>query len=123
MGPRHRVVIIGGGFGGLYAARSLKRAPVDITLVDRRNFHLFQPLLYQVATGGLAPANIASPLCGILKRQKNVRVALGEAVEIDTANRRVGLATGMLEYDTLIVAAGVRNNYFGHDEGEGLAPG
>lgn len=79
MEKRHRVVILGGGFGGLRAARSLRSAPVDVTLIDRRNFHLFQPLLYQVATGALSPANIASPLRGVFKNQKNTRVLLGEA--------------------------------------------
>ncbi|MFN3477173.1 MAG: FAD-dependent oxidoreductase, partial [Candidatus Methylomirabilales bacterium] len=84
----HHVVIIGGGFGGLYAAKSLKWAPVRVTLIDRRNFHLFQPLLYQVATGGLSPANIAAPLRAILKRQRNTRVLLAEVVDIDVVNRR-----------------------------------
>jgi len=119
----HHVVIIGGGFGGLYAARSLKRAPLQITLIDRRNFHLFQPLLYQVATGGLSPANIAAPLRAILKRQENVRVLLAEAIGIDVSNRRVVLSDGELSYDTLIVAAGVRHHYFGRDDWEELAPG
>src|SRR6187455_3233821 len=89
---RHRVLIIGGGFGGLCAARSLRRAPVQVTLVDRRNFHLFQPLLYQVATGALSPANIAAPLRALLHRQTNVRVLLGEVVGIDVTDRRVLLA-------------------------------
>src|SRR5512135_1048660 len=89
MSELHRVVIIGGGFGGLYLARSLRRAPVQITLIDRRNFHLFQPLLYQVATGGLSPGEIASPLRSVLRRQKNVTVLLAEAVDIDVAGRRV----------------------------------
>ena len=119
----HHVVIIGGGFGGLYAAKSLKRAPVRVTVLDRRNFHLFQPLLYQVATGTLSPANIAAPLRAILKRQENVRVLLGEAIDIDVSNRRVVLSDGELSYDTLIVAAGVRHHYFGRDEWERLAPG
>lgn len=119
----HHVVIIGGGFGGLYAARSLKRAPVWVTLIDRRNFHLFQPLLYQVATGGLSPANIAAPLRAILKRQKNTRVLLAEVIDIDAANRRVVLSDGEVGYDTLIVATGARHNYFGNDQWEKLAPG
>lgn len=119
----HHVVIIGGGFGGLYAAKSLKRAPVQVTLIDRRNFHLFQPLLYQVATGGLSPANIAAPLRAILKRQENVRVLLAEAIDIDVSNRLAVLSDGKLGYDTLIVAAGVRHHYFGRDEWEKLAPG
>ncbi|MGH7426583.1 MAG: NAD(P)/FAD-dependent oxidoreductase, partial [Candidatus Methylomirabilales bacterium] len=119
----HHVVIIGGGFGGLYASKSLKRAPVQVTLIDRRNFHLFQPLLYQVATGGLSPANIAAPLRAILKRQENVRVLLGEAIDIDVSNRRVVLSDGEVSYNTLIVAVGVRHHYFGRDEWERLAPG
>src|ERR1041385_5953990 len=119
----HRVVIIGGGFGGLYAAKALKRAPVHVTLVDRRNFHLFQPLLYQVATGGLSPANIAAPLRGILRRQKNARVVLGEAVEIDAVGRRLVLRDGELPYDFLVLATGSRHHYFGKDDWEPLAPG
>src|SRR5262252_4052709 len=106
MSGRHRVVIIGGGFGGLSAARRLKNVPVDLTLIDRYNYHLFQPLLYQVATGALSPANIASPLRNILKKQKNTRVLLAEATAIDAANRRVILSDGAVDYDTLIVAAG-----------------
>jgi NADH dehydrogenase len=123
MDGRHRVVIVGGGFGGLYTALQLRRAPVDVTLIDRRNFHLFQPLLYQVATGGLSPANIASPLRALLRRQKNTRVLLGEAVDVDVAGRRLLLSDGAVPYDTLIVAAGMRDAYFGHDEWEPLAPG
>jgi NADH:ubiquinone reductase (H+-translocating) len=119
----HRIVIIGGGFGGLEAARRLRHAPVELTLVDRRNFHLFQPLLYQVAIGGLSPANIAAPLRGVLKRQKNVRVLLAEVVDFDVADHRVVLRDGAVEYDTLIVAAGVRHHYFGHPEWEAIAPG
>ncbi|MEP0847401.1 MAG: NAD(P)/FAD-dependent oxidoreductase [Phycisphaerae bacterium] len=119
----NRVAIIGGGFGGLSAARALRRAPVQVTLVDRRNFHLFQPLLYQVATGGLSPANIAYPLRAALKRQRNAHVVLAEVQGFDVANRRVQLADGAVEYDTLIVAAGVRHNYFGNDQWEPFAPG
>jgi len=119
----HRVVIIGGGFGGLSAARRLKNVPVDITLIDRCNYHLFQPLLYQVATGALSPANIASPLRNILKSQRNVRVILAEATSIDVANRRVLLSDGVVDYDTLIVATGSSHQYFGHDEWEKHAPG
>ena len=89
MDTQHRVVIIGGGFGGLFAARALKRAPVQVTLIDRRNFHLFQPLLYQVATGGLSAANIAAPLRVLLKRQKNAEVRLGDVVDFDVTNRQV----------------------------------
>jgi NADH dehydrogenase len=117
------VVIIGGGFGGLTAARQLARAPVRVTLLDRRNFHLFQPLLYQVATGGLSPANIAAPLRAILKKQKNLQVLLAEATDVDVARRQVVLADGRLAYDTLVVAAGSRPSYFGHDEWEKFAPG
>ena len=119
----HRVVIIGGGFGGLYCARSLRKAPVQLTLVDRRNFHLFQPLLYQVATGGLSPANIAAPLRAVLQRQKNTEVLLAEAVDFDLTARRVLLAEGRLDYDSLIVATGSETSYFGHDEWQPAAPG
>ncbi len=118
-----RVVIIGGGFGGLYTARKLKRAPIELTLIDRRNHHLFQPLLYQVATGTLSPANIASPLRALLKKQRNTRVLLAEARSIDVAGRRVILDEGELPYDTLIVATGSTHSYFGHDEWEPFAPG
>ena len=120
---RPRVVIIGGGFGGLSAAKQLARAPVDITLVDRHNHHVFSPLLYQVATAGLSPGDIASPIRWILRRQKNLRVWLAEAVGIDRVRRRVLLMDGELEYDYVIVAAGGRTNYFGHDQWEGPAPG
>ncbi|MGA8870020.1 MAG: NAD(P)/FAD-dependent oxidoreductase [Candidatus Acidiferrales bacterium] len=123
MAARHRVVIVGGGFGGLSAVIALKNAPVDITLIDRCNFHLFQPLLYQVATGTLSPANIASPLRNILKKQKNVRVLLGEAVGLDAANHRVILSDGAVDYDTLMIATGASHQYFGHDEWEEFAPG
>lgn len=119
----HRVVILGGGFGGLSAALRLKRAPVQVTLIDRCNYHLFQPLLYQVATGSLSPANISSPLRTILKNHSNTRVLLGEATGIEVANRRVILSDGTIEYDTLIVATGSSHQYFGHDEWEQYAPG
>ncbi len=119
-----QVVIIGGGFGGLYAARALRKTPVQVTVLDRRNFHLFQPLLYQVATGGLSPANISAPLRAVLKRQTNTRVLLAEVQDIDVAGRRVKLADGAaVPYDTLIVAAGARHHYFGHPEWEEIAPG
>ena len=120
---KHRVVIVGGGFAGLWATRSLRRAEVEITLVDKRNFHLFQPLLYQVATGGLSPADIASPLRGILSRQRNVSVELGEMIGIDFDRRYALLRDGELEYDSLIVAAGSENHYYGNDRWRGIAPG
>ena len=119
----HRVVIVGGGFGGLYAAQALRRAPVEVTLVDRRNFHLFQPLLYQVATAGLSPGDIASPLRAVLSRQSNTRVLLGEVTGFDVGGQRVILSDGHLPYDTLVVAAGARHHYFGHPEWEAHAPG
>ena len=118
----HRVVIVGGGFAGMSAARALRRVPARVTLIDRRNFHLFQPLLYQVATGALSPANIAAPLRGVLRRQKNIEILLAEVTGFDAANRRVLLSDGAVAYDTLIVAAGSRYNYFGHDEWEERAP-
>ncbi len=118
-----RVVIAGGGFGGLYAAKALRHTPVEVTLVDRRNFHLFQPLLYQVATGSLSPGEIAAPLRSLLRDQKNTRVLLGEAVELDAAGRRLILADGAVPYDSLIVATGARNHYFGHDAWQADAPG
>jgi NADH dehydrogenase len=123
MADRHKVVIIGGGFGGLSAARVLKNVPVEVTLVDRCNYHLFQPLLYQVATGSLSPANVAGPLRQVLRKQKNTRVLLGEAIHIDAVQRRVILSDGALDYDTLIVATGATHQYFGHDEWEQFAPG
>src|SRR5258706_14995025 len=119
----HRVVIIGGGFGGLYAARELGRAPVQVTLVDRRNFHLFQPLLYQVATGGLSPGEIASPLRHVLERNRNTSVWLAEVTDIDVAGRKLILDKRELPYDTLVLAPGSTNHYFGHDEWEAAAPG
>ncbi|HEX4144669.1 MAG TPA: NAD(P)/FAD-dependent oxidoreductase [Pirellulales bacterium] len=118
-----RVVIIGGGFGGLTAAQSLAKAAVQITLIDRRNHHLFQPLLYQVATAGLNPSDIASPIRRILRHQRNVEVLLAEARNIDLARKTVTLDQGLLEYDYLIVATGARHSYFGHDEWAPLAPG
>ena len=119
----HKVVILGGGFGGLTAALKLKNAPVQVTLIDRCNYHLFQPLLYQVATGSLSPANVAGPLRQVLRKQKNTQVLLGEAVDIDTAKRQVILSDGVVDYDTLIVATGSTHQYFGHDEWEQFAPG
>jgi NADH dehydrogenase len=119
----HKVVIIGGGFGGLYAAQALKRAPVQVTLVDKRNFHLFQPLLYQVATGSLSPGEIASPLRTILNSHKNTQVLLAEAYDLDPDRRRLMLNDGEIEYDTLIVSTGSMNHYFGHEEWSEVAPG
>lgn len=118
-----RVVIVGGGFGGLYCAQALGRAPVELTLVDRRNFHLFQPLLYQVATGALSPGDISSPLRRVLRRQHNTTVWLGEVVGFDATQRRVLLSDGALEYDVLVVATGATHHYFGHDEWAPFAPG
>ncbi len=121
---RHRVVILGGGFGGLYAAQALKKADIDLTLVDRRNFHLFQPLLYQVATGSLSPGEIAAPLRTVLRDQVNSRVLLDEATGLDAVNRQLILSDcGPLPYDTLIVATGSQSSYFGNDQWEEFAPG
>ncbi len=120
---RRKVIIVGGGFGGLAAARALRHAPVDVTLVDRRNYHLFQPLLYQVATGELSPANIASPLRAIVRRQKNCRVLMADVSGFDLANRKVLCDGDVLEFDDLIVAAGARHSYFGKAEWESFAPG
>jgi NADH dehydrogenase len=118
-----KIVIIGGGFGGLCAAQALKSAPVDITLVDKRNHHVFQPLLYQVATGSLSAGDIAAPLRSVLGKQKNVRVLLGEVTDLDATARRVRLADGAdLPYDTLIVAAGMQSSYYGHEEWRQWAP-
>ncbi len=123
MEQKHRVVILGGGFGGLNAAQKLKRAPVQVTLIDRRNFHLFQPLLYQVATGSLSPGEIAAPLRGVLSRQKNTQVLLGEAVDIDPEAKRVTLLDGdFFEYDSLIVATGSKTSYYGNDAWRDWAP-
>jgi NADH dehydrogenase len=120
---QHRVLILGGGFGGLYAAQALKKAPVDVTLIDHRNFHLFQPLLYQVATGSLSPGEIAAPLRGVLSKQGNTRVLLGEAVDIDPNSKIVSLKDGAkIPYDSLIVATGSQTSYFGHDEWSKWAP-
>jgi NADH:ubiquinone reductase (H+-translocating) len=121
---RWHVVIVGGGFGGLRAAQALKSARVDVTLIDRRNYHLFQPLLYQVATGSLSPGEIAAPLRSVFSRQKNTRVLLGEVVDLDSVSKRVMLADGAtFEYDSLIVAAGSQTFYYGHDAWREWAPG
>jgi len=122
--PRPHVVIVGAGFGGLTAARALARAPVDVTLIDRRNHHLFQPLLYQVATAGLSPADIAAPIRAILRKQRNARVVLDEVTGIDRDGRRVLLTDGRpITYDRLIIATGARHSYFGRDEWAEHAPG
>ncbi len=122
MGRPH-IVVVGGGFGGLQVVRHLKGVPVEITLVDRRNHHLFPPLLYQVATGGLSPANISAPLRAILKRQANAQVLLGEVIDIDTAGRRILLPGGQLPYDILVLAAGSVSNYYDHGAWQKLSPG
>jgi len=116
-------VILGGGFGGLYAARALRCAPVRLTLVDRRNHHLFQPLLYQVATAALNPSDIAVPIRRVLRRQENATVLLGEATAVDLAARKVILADGEVPYDYLVVATGATHSYFGHDDWARFAPG
>jgi len=121
--PRPQVVIIGGGFGGLSAAKALAHAPVEVILVDRRNHHVFSPLLYQVATAGLSPGDIASPIRWILRHQKNLRVWLAEATAIDTDRRVVRLIDGELPYDFVIVAAGSTHAYFGHNDWQSFAPG
>src|SRR5215475_3789454 len=123
MAQRHRVVILGGGFAGLNAAQKLKRADVDVTLIDRRNFHLFQPLLYQVATGSLSPGQIAAPLRSVLRRQKNTQVLLAETVDVDPQGHRVILSDGATyEYDSLIVATGSQTSYYGNDGWHRFAP-
>ena len=124
MDRRPNVVIIGGGFGGLYAARALEHASVDLTVVDRTNHHLFQPLLYQVATATLAPTDITAPIRWLLRKQRNSRVLLAEVTGIDVASRTISLDDGSsIDYDYLIVASGSRHSYFGHPEWEKLAPG
>lgn len=117
------VVIVGGGFAGLKAAKGLSRAPVRVTLVDRRNHHVFQPLLYQVATAALSPAEIAAPIRGVLGRQRNLRVVLAEATRVDTPRRTLVLQDGELQYDVLVLAAGATHSYFGHESWASDAPG
>ena len=120
---RPRVFIVGGGFAGLEAAKALANAPVDVIVVDRRNHHVFQPLLYQVATAALSPADISSPIRTILRRQQNCQVMLGESVGVDVENRRLLIGDGSVPYDYLILAAGATHSYFGHDEWAAIAPG
>lgn len=128
-GPRDsskipHVVILGGGFAGLYSAKALRRAPVRVTVIDRRNHHLFQPMLYQVATAGLNPSDIASPIRSVLRSSANTEVVLGEVAGVDAVGRKVRLTDGSeMDYDYLLVATGARHCYFGHDQWEGLAPG
>ena len=120
----HHVVIVGGGFAGLYAAKSLGKAPVRVTLIDKRNFHLFQPLLYQVATGGLSAGDISSPLRSVLSRQKNVKVLMGEVTGIDPDAQKVTLKRNeVIGYDSLILATGSSHHYFGNDQWSNIAPG
>jgi len=122
--PLHRVVIVGGGFGGLLAARGLRNSRVQVTMIDRRNFHLFQPLLYQVATGGLSPANIAAPLRSVLRKQRNTCVLLGEVEDFDLTLRTVRLADGnKVPFDSLVVSTGSTHHYFGNEAWADLAPG
>src|ERR1700722_18412339 len=118
-----RVVIVGAGFGGLLAARTLAGSPVKITLIDRQNFHTFQPLLYQVATAGLSPGEIAAPIRWILRSRRNVEVLMSEVQDFDLSRRVVKLPDGEISYDYLIVASGASHAYFGHDDWEPLAPG
>lgn len=119
----HHVVIVGGGFGGLYAAQALRKGAVNVTLIDKRNFHLFQPLLYQVATGGLSAGDISSPLRAILSRQKNTKVLMGEVTDVDPKEQKVKLHNEEISYDTLIVATGASHFYFGNDQWAPKAPG
>ncbi len=121
--PRPRVVIVGAGFAGLFTARGLRRARVDVTLVDRHNYHLFQPLLYQVATAGLAPSDVAWPIRHVLSRQDNVTVMLDHVVDVDVAAREVVTPRRRVPYDFLVLAAGARHDYFGHDDWSRFAPG
>lgn len=120
---RPHVVIVGAGFGGLYAARALRRAPVYVTVIDRRNHHLFQPLLYQVATAALNPSDIAAPIRKILRWQKNTTVLLADATQVDVERKKVGLTDGEMGYDYLILATGVTDSYFGHEDWAPCAPG
>ena len=120
---REHIVIVGGGFGGLTAASALRHLPVRVTLIDRRNYHLFQPLLYQVATAGLSPADIASPIRAILRRQRNITVLLGKVTGIDIADKAVLIDERRVAFDQLVIATGARHGYFNHEEWEKCAPG
>src|SRR5438128_8366266 len=120
---RAQVAIVGAGFGGLLAARTLDKQPVKITLIDQNNFHTFQPLLYQVATAGLSPGEIAAPIRWILRGRRNVEVLLGEVQDFDLQRRLIKLENQDVAFDYLIVAAGATHAYFGHDEWAPLAPG
>ncbi|HEX8465637.1 MAG TPA: NAD(P)/FAD-dependent oxidoreductase [Abditibacterium sp.] len=122
-GPRPHVIVVGGGFGGLYAARALAKHPVDITVIDKENYHLFQPLLYQIATAALSAGDIASPIRSILRKYKNIRVLMGEVTDIDIHGKRVILEQGDFHFDYLVVATGATGTYFGHDEWAQHAPG
>ena len=121
--PPHHVVIVGGGFGGLYTAKALNSKDINVTLIDKRNFHLFQPLLYQVATGTLSPADISSPLRSVLNKSKNTKVLLGEVSDIDPEKQNVMMGAEKIPYDSLIIATGAKHSYFGKDEWEEYAPG
>src|SRR5262245_63753149 len=118
-----QVVVVGAGFGGMAAARGLARSPVQVTIIDRSNHHLFQPLLYQVATAALSPADIAAPIRRIFRHQANISVMLAEATAVDVIGKRVVLTDGSVDYDMLIVATGATHAYFGHDEWAEHAPG
>ena len=120
---RPRVVIVGAGFGGLFAAQALARAPADVTIIDRHNYHLFQPLLYQVATAGLPPSDIAWPVRSILRRQRNTTVLLGEVTSVDLEGRCVRFASQSLRFDYLVLATGSTHSYFGHEQWRAIAPG
>ncbi|HUK47139.1 MAG TPA: FAD-dependent oxidoreductase, partial [Terriglobales bacterium] len=120
---RPRVVVVGAGFGGLEATRKLAKLPVQVTLIDRRNHHTFQPLLYQVATAGISPAEIAAPIRWVMRGRENVEVLMDEVVDFDLSRKIVKLPDFEVPYDYLLVAAGAQHSYFGHDEWEPLAPG
>jgi NADH dehydrogenase len=123
MTTNQRVLIVGGGFAGLAAARALAGAPVSVVLIDRRNHHVFQPLLYQVATASLSPADISAPIRTVLRHQRNCRVALAEATGVDVANRQLVCGEARLAYDYLVLAAGATHAYFGHEAWAPIAPG